>query len=102
MLFRGLYDAPVDGIFRNETIVFGIGEKLMQQEFDLPYRREGIAAEEHFVEQRLYDVWRYLLQLQGADTGIDMDFCCAEISFEGARGDVNRCIYRVKIRVEAV
>ena len=72
---RGFDNALRYGIVVDEPICLRIGEKLVEQEFDLAHIRQRVSRYQHFVQHALNDVRGDLREFEFAYVRVDVEFC---------------------------
>lgn len=85
---RGFDNALRYGIAVDEPICLRVGEKLVEQEFDLAHIRQRVSRDQHFVQHPLNDVRSYLREFEFAYVRVDVELCKHLRGLESARADV--------------
>lgn len=88
MFGRGFDNALRYGIVVDEPIRLRVGEKLVEQEFDLAHIRQRVSRDQHFVQRPLNDVRSDLREFEFANVRVDVEFCKHLRGFESAGADV--------------
>lgn len=76
------------GIVVDEPICLRIGEKLVEQEFDLAHIRQRVSRYQHFVQHALNDVRGDLREFEFAYVRVDVEHCKHLRGLESAGADI--------------